>query len=158
MGVNAPRRYRARRPRRFLGFARRRALLPLRRLRLLRGYRRPTSPRFCRSPCAQSVGTRAPVARKRHVLDGMSASCSGSRGSRRGSATAAGAFDKMDRTLGGVGSGDDDEKMCRRPYGSGSLSAIPNFGTYAVALWCAALHSVPRRESEGPSDSAVKRP
>ncbi len=43
-------------------------------------------------------------------------------------------------------------------------SAIPDFGTHTVVLWeamqhCAALHSVPQRESEGPpSDSAVKRP
>ncbi len=45
-----------------------------------------------------------------------------------------------------------------------TTSAIPDFGTHAVALWeamqhCTALHSVPQRESEGPpSDSAVKRP
>ena len=34
-------------------------------------------------------------------------------------------------------------------------SAIPDFGTHTVALWetmqrCAALHSEPQRESEGP--------
>ena len=42
--------------------------------------------------------------------------------------------------------------LCATTLGA---SAIPDFGTHAVALWetmqhCAALHSEPQRESEGP--------